>query len=98
MSFADVESEGERVPLELFSAQKLRKATDELSLLPKFPDFVLQLSIANWVLYKRDSKGDNFFLQFTIIFVKKCIHIFCYNFILFNFLVQTCLQYFKKKT
>ena len=47
MSFADVESEGERVPLELFSAQKLRKATDELSLLPKFPDFVLQLSIAN---------------------------------------------------
>ena len=44
MSFADVESERERVPLELFSAQKLRKATDELSLLPKFPDFVLQLS------------------------------------------------------
>ena len=43
MSFADVESERERVPLELFSAQKLRKATDELSLLPKFPDFVLQL-------------------------------------------------------
>ena len=43
MSFADVESEGERVPLELFSAQKLRKATDELSLLPKFPHFVLKL-------------------------------------------------------
>ena len=43
MSFADVESEGERVPLELFSAQKLRKATDELSLLLKFPHFVLKL-------------------------------------------------------
>ena len=43
MSFADVESEGERVPLELFSAQKLRKATDELSLWPTFPHFVIQL-------------------------------------------------------
>ena len=43
MSFADVESEGERVPLELFSAQKLRKATDELSLLPKFSDFVFTI-------------------------------------------------------
>ena len=62
----------------------------------KLVSVCLCLSIANWVLYKRDLEGDNYCLKFIVKFRKKnCIFFFFY-FLLCNFLVRTQWCFRKK--